>query len=90
MEIRVYIIYIKGMYAEVKVKKLKNKAARRVCFIQEHQMVDLLIYFNRAKEFISMMIVCVEETQNPKPMERKGILKSVHKILKQPFSISLV
>lgn len=88
--IGVYIIYINGMYAELKVKKLKNKTARRVCFIQEHKMVDLLIYLNVTKGFISMMIVCVEETQNPKAMERKGILKSVHTILKQPFSISLV
>lgn len=76
--IRVYIIYINGMYAELKVKKLKNKTERHVCFIQEHKMVDLLIYFNIAEEFISVMILCVEETQIAKPMERKGILKSAH------------
>lgn len=38
--IRVYIIYINGMYAELKVKKLKKKTERHVCFIQEHKMVD--------------------------------------------------
>lgn len=53
-------------------------------------MVDLLLYFNIAEEFIRLMIVCVEETQNPKPVARKGILKSAPKVLKQPFSISLV
>lgn len=53
---RVYIIYINGMYGELKVKKLKIKTARCVCFIQEYKMVDLLIYFNTTKEFISIWL----------------------------------
>lgn len=48
------------------------------------------LHHNVAEVFVRIMTVCVETTQKPKQTGEKAFLKSVNKILKQPFSISLV